>query len=86
MLTPNGLSVRSRIRLISSRMTSSSPDEVSMIPMAPAFDTAEARSAVGDPPHRGLDDRDVDPEKLGHSVPEHGRTLAVAEIMFSFAN
>ena len=43
MLTPKGLSVRSFILAISSRMTSSSPEEVSMIPMAPAFDTAEAK-------------------------------------------
>ena len=43
MFTPNGLSVRVRIRRISSRMASSSPDDVSMIPMPPAFDTADAR-------------------------------------------
>src|SRR4051812_1585626 len=42
MFTPNGLSVRSRMARISSRMTSSSPDDVSMIPIAPAFDTADA--------------------------------------------
>src|SRR3546814_1734615 len=42
MFTPKGLSVRSRILRISSRITSSSPDDVSMIPMAPAFDTALA--------------------------------------------
>ena len=42
MFTPNGLSVRSRILRISSRMTSSSPDDVSMIPIAPALDTALA--------------------------------------------
>src|SRR4051794_9055347 len=42
MFTPNGLSVRSRILRISSLMTSSSPDDVSMIPSAPAFDTADA--------------------------------------------
>ena len=44
MLTPKGRSVRSFIRAISSRMTSSSPDDVSMIPMAPALETAEARA------------------------------------------
>ena len=42
MLTPKGLSVRSRILRISSRMMSSSPDDVSMIPIAPALDTALA--------------------------------------------
>ena len=42
MLTPKGLSVRSRIRRISSFTASSSPEEVSMIPHAPARDTAEA--------------------------------------------
>src|SRR5215468_4480095 len=42
MLTPNGLSVRSRIRRISSFTASSSPEEVSMIPQAPARETAEA--------------------------------------------
>src|SRR5947207_579094 len=42
MLTPNGLSVRSRILRISSLMTSSSPDDVSMMPRAPALDTADA--------------------------------------------
>ena len=42
MFTPKGLSVRSRILRISSRMMSSSPDDVSMIPIAPALDTALA--------------------------------------------
>ena len=42
MFTPKGLSVRSFILAISSRMASSSPDEVSMMPMAPALETAEA--------------------------------------------
>ena len=42
MLTPNGLSVRSRMARISSRTASSSPDEVSMMPMAPALETADA--------------------------------------------
>ena len=42
MFTPKGLSVRSFILAISSRITSSSPDEVSMIPMAPVLETAEA--------------------------------------------
>ena len=42
MFTPNGLSVRSRIRRISSLTASSSPEDVSMIPQAPARDTAEA--------------------------------------------
>ena len=42
MLTPNGLSVRSRIRRISSFTASSSPEDVSMIPQAPARETAEA--------------------------------------------
>ena len=45
MFTPNGLSVRSRILRISSRITSSSPDDVSMIPIAPALDTALASCA-----------------------------------------
>ena len=43
--TPNGLSVSWRILRISSRTASSSPDEVSMIPMPPAFDTAEESCA-----------------------------------------
>ena len=42
MLTPNGFLVSSRILRISPRTASSSPEEVSMIPMPPAFDTAEA--------------------------------------------
>src|SRR5262249_13552439 len=42
MFTPNGASVRSRILRISSRTASSSPEEVSMIPRPPAFDTADA--------------------------------------------
>lgn len=42
MLTPNGLSVRSRILRISSRTSSSRPDDVSMMPRPPAFETAEA--------------------------------------------
>ena len=45
MFTPNGLSVRSRILAISSRTSSSRPDDVSMIPSAPAFDTADASCA-----------------------------------------
>src|SRR2546423_9851954 len=45
MLTPNGLSVRSRVLQISSLIASSSPDDVSMMPMAPAFDTADASCA-----------------------------------------
>ena len=44
MLTPKGRSVRSFILAISSRTASSSPDDVSMIPMAPALETAEARA------------------------------------------
>src|SRR5262249_26469735 len=42
MFTPNGRSVSARILRISSRTASSSPDEVSMMPSAPAFDTADA--------------------------------------------
>ena len=42
MLTPHGRSVRSRILAISTLMSSSWPEEVSMMPMAPASDTAEA--------------------------------------------
>ena len=45
MFTPNGLSVRLRIFLTSSRTAGRSPDEVSMIPRPPAFDTAEASCA-----------------------------------------
>ncbi len=45
MFTPKGLSVRSRILAISSRTSSSRPDDVSMIPSAPAFETAEASCA-----------------------------------------
>ena len=45
MLTPNGLSVSSRILRISSRTASSSPDDVSMMPSPPAFETAEASCA-----------------------------------------
>ena len=42
IFTPKGLSVRVRMRLISSLITSSSPELVSIIPMPPALDTAEA--------------------------------------------
>ena len=42
MFTPHGLSVRSRIFLISSLTSSSRPEEVSTMPMPPAFETAEA--------------------------------------------
>ena len=42
MLTPKGLSVRSRILRISSRISSRRPEEVSMMPIAPALETAEA--------------------------------------------
>ena len=45
MFTPNGLSVSSRILMISLRTVSSSPDEVSMMPSPPAFETAEANCA-----------------------------------------
>jgi hypothetical protein len=44
MFTPKGRSVRSFIRAISRRTASSSPEDVSMMPMAPALETAEARS------------------------------------------
>ena len=44
MLTPKGLSVSPRIFWISSRTAGRSPEEVSMIPMPPALDTAEARA------------------------------------------
>ena len=40
--TPKGLSVNSAIFLISSLQASTSPDEVSIIPNPPAFETAEA--------------------------------------------
>ena len=39
---PKGLSVSSAIFLISSLQFSTSPEEVSIIPKPPAFDTAEA--------------------------------------------
>jgi hypothetical protein len=42
MLTPNGLSVSSRIFRISTRISSSCPEDVSMIPSAPDSLTAEA--------------------------------------------
>ncbi len=42
ILTPNGLSVRVRIFFISSLMTSSSPELVSIMPMPPALETAAA--------------------------------------------
>src|SRR5262249_45167235 len=42
MFTPKGRLVSSRMRRISPRIASSSPDEVSMMPNAPAFDTAAA--------------------------------------------
>ena len=45
MLTPHGLSVRSRIAAISSRTSSRRPEDVSMIPKPPAFETAEANCA-----------------------------------------
>ena len=43
--TPQGRSVRSRIFAISTRTSSSWPDDVSMIPMPPAFETADASCA-----------------------------------------
>ena len=45
MLTPQGLSVRSRIFAISSRTSSRRPEDVSMIPKPPASDTADASCA-----------------------------------------
>ena len=45
MFTPKGRSVRSRILRISSRTASSSPEEVSITPRPPAFDTADASCA-----------------------------------------
>ena len=42
MLTPNGLEVSRRMAFTSSRITSRSPDEVSIIPSPPALLTAEA--------------------------------------------
>jgi hypothetical protein len=45
MLTPKGRSVRSRILRISSRIASSSPEEVSMMPRPPALETADASGA-----------------------------------------
>src|SRR6185437_9554836 len=42
IFTPNGFFVRPRIFWISMRTSSSRPDDVSMMPMPPAFDTAEA--------------------------------------------
>src|ERR1700683_1053235 len=45
IFTPKGLSVSSRILRISSLISLNSPDEVSMIPIAPAFETAEASCA-----------------------------------------
>ncbi len=45
MLTPQGLSVRSRMASIASRTWSRRPEDVSTIPMAPALDTADASGA-----------------------------------------
>ena len=45
MFTPKGLSVRSRMVRISSLTWSSCPEDVSMIPSAPALLTAEASCA-----------------------------------------
>ena len=42
IFTPNGFFVFSRISLISSLITSNSPEEVSIIPKPPASETAEA--------------------------------------------
>ena len=42
MFTPNGLLVSERIFFTSSRIASSSPEEVSMMPSPPALETAEA--------------------------------------------
>ena len=80
MLTPNGLSVRSRILVISSRTSSSRPDDVSMIPSAPAFDTADAELRAGDVTHRRLDDRVLDAQQLRDSVqhPAHATEVARA--------
>ena len=45
MLTPQGFWVRSRIVTISCRTSSRRPEEVSMIPKPPAFETADASFA-----------------------------------------
>ena len=45
MFTPNGLSVSSRILMISARTSSNCPDDVSMMPRPPALETAEASCA-----------------------------------------
>ena len=45
MLTPQGLSVRSRIAFISTRTSSRRPEDVSMIPNPPALETADASCA-----------------------------------------
>jgi len=45
MFTPKGLSVSVRILRISPRIASRSPDEVSMMPMPPALETAAASCA-----------------------------------------
>lgn len=44
MLTPKGRAVSPLIFWISSRTAGRSPDEVSMIPMPPALETADARA------------------------------------------
>ena len=51
-----------------SRIWSSSPDDVSMIPMGPAVGHRRGQVAPGDPAHGRLHDRDLDPEQPGRAV------------------
>ncbi len=70
MFTPNGLSVSVRIFLISSRIASSSPDDVSMMPSPPAFDTADASWARAIQPIGACTIGYFDAEHFGDTVLE----------------
>ena len=79
MFTPNGLSVRSRILRISSFTASSSPDEVSMMPMRAGVRDRRRELRARDPAHRRLHDRDLDAEQFGDAIAEHGRSSVRAD-------
>ncbi len=77
--SPNGFVVSVRIVFTSARTSSSRPDDVSMIPSPPAFDTALARLRTRNPPHWRLHDRVLDSEHRGEAVLD-GQGIECSEI------
>ena len=65
MLTPQGWPVRSRMAAISRRTSSSRPEDVSTMPKAPAFETAEASWARAMNPMGACSNGVVDTEEVG---------------------